>query len=231
MIAAILAGGEGKRLRPYSFIFPKPLLPLGEKPILEILLEKLKTQGIKDVYLAVNYKAWLFEKLFGDGEEKGVQITYLREEKPLGTAGPLKNLQGVIEESLFVINGDIIADIDLSELQKSHQESKSDITVVTRKITNSIGFGVIQSEDEKIVDWKEKPEMEIEISAGMYLLEPSVLEVIPVNEFYDMPSLVKEVIKQGKKVSKFLYTWNIIDISTIDDSHQFSCEENQNNIS
>ena len=205
MKAVILAGGEGKRLRPYTYVLPKPLLPLGEEPILDRILEKLRKQGITDIFLAVNYKEQLFKMIYGDGSEKGVNITYLKESKPLGTAGPLKNLEGKVTESFFVINGDVISDLDVRELEKFHERTNSDITVVTRKIKTPINFGVLDVKEDQIVKWTEKPIIESEIATGMYMINPFVLKYIPYDNFYDMNNLVGEVMKNKGKVFRFEY--------------------------
>ncbi len=217
MKIVILAGGEGKRLRPYTYVLPKPLLPIGDKPILDITLEKLKTQGIKDIILAVNYKAGLFDIIYGDGSSRGMNISYLRESQPLGTAGPLRSLKDKIFDDFFVMNGDIICDLNLEDLKKTHREAEADITVVTRKIETPINFGVLQIENEKIVGWDEKPKIKSEISAGMYMLKPSVLDLIPKNEFYDMNDLVKRIILNGGKVLRFLYGGDLLDVGNRED--------------
>lgn len=218
MKAVILAGGKGKRLRPYTYILPKPLLPLGKKPILDIIFEKLKKQGIKDIYLAVNYKENIFRTLYGDGSEIGLNITYLKESKPLGTVGPLKSIEGKVTEPFFVTNGDIISDINVKELRKFYEKTKADITVVTRKIDVPINFGVLEVKKDKIVKWIEKPKIKLEIAAGMYMLSPSVLKYIKKDEFYNMNDLVKKVIRRRGKVSRFLYEGqSLLDISAIED--------------
>ena len=218
MKSVILAGGEGKRLRPYTLVLPKPLLPLGEEPILDKILEKLKKQGITDIFLAVNYKEQLFKMIYGDGSEKGINITYLRESKPLGTAGPLKNIEGKVTEPFFVINGDVISDLNVRELEKFHERINSDITVVTRKIKTPIRFGVIDTEEERVVKWTEKPIIESEIATGMYMINPSVLKYIPSDSFYDMNSLVGEVMRDNGRVFRFEYEgkW-LFDVGSIRD--------------
>ena len=217
MKATILAGGEGKRLRPYTFVLPKPLLPVNGEPILDAVLRNLKKQGIEDVFLSVNYKSHLFEIIYGNGEKIGLNIHYLKEKKPLGTAGSLKLLQGKIFENLFVTNGDVICDLNLEELERFHDENKCDITVVGRKITIPVNFGVLKITNDKIVEWAEKPKIDLEISAGMYLLNPNVLKYIPENSFFNMPDLVKKVIENNGKVMRFLHDGDLIDVSDLDE--------------
>jgi NDP-sugar pyrophosphorylase family protein len=217
MKAVILAGGEGKRLRPYTFVLPKPLLPVNGEPILDAVLGNLKEQGIKDIFLSINYKAHLFEIIYGNGKKINMNINYLKEEKPLGTAGSLKLLQGKISENIFVTNGDVICNISLKELEKFHNENMCDITVVSRKILTPINFGVLKIIDDKVTGWYEKPKINSEISAGMYLLNPNVLKYIPENNFFNMPDLVKKVIENNGKVMRFLHDGEVVDVSDLDE--------------
>ncbi|MBU2104659.1 MAG: NTP transferase domain-containing protein [Nanoarchaeota archaeon] len=217
MKAVILAGGEGKRLRPYTFVLPKPLLPVNGEPILDAVLRNLKEQGIGEIYISINYKSHLFEIIYGNGEKIGLNINYLKEEKPLGTAGSLKLLQGKVFENLFVTNGDVICNLNLGELEKFHDENKCDITVVSRKITVPVNFGVLKITNNKIVEWAEKPKIGLEISAGMYLLNPNVLKYIPENSFFNMPDLVKKVIENNGIVMRFLHDGDLIDVSDLDE--------------
>jgi len=217
MKVVILAGGEGKRLKPYTEVIPKPLLPIGEKPVLEIIFERLKNQGYKDIVLATNYKAYLFETLFGDGSKLGMNITYSRESKPLGTAGPLKGIEGQLTDDFFLMNGDLITDLQISDVEKVHRKGKADITVVTREIETPIPYGVIDVEGEKVLAWKEKPKIKSEISTGMYMINPGALRYIPENEFYAMNDLVGKVIENGGRVLRFLHSGEWTDIGLIGD--------------
>lgn len=225
MKAVILAGGEGKRLRPYTFVLPKPLLPVNGEPILDAVLRNLKEQGIGEIYISINYKSHLFEIIYGNGEKIGLNINYLKEEKPLGTAGSLKLLQGKVFENLFVTNGDVICNLNLGELEKFHDENKCDITVVSRKITVPVNFGVLKITNNKIVEWAEKPKIGLEISAGMYLLNPNVLKYIPENSFFNMPDLVKKVIENNGIVMRFLHDGDLIDVSDLDEYEKIQSKE------
>jgi NDP-sugar pyrophosphorylase family protein len=217
MKVVILAGGEGKRLRPYTYILPKPLLPIGEKSILDIVIEKLKVQGIKDVFLAVNYKADIFQTIFGNGSSRGVNISYIKESTPLGTAGPLKSFDGNANEDFLVMNGDIIAEFDIKELEDFHRKSGSDLTIVTKKIETPIEFGVLKTEADRVIDWIEKPKIESEISCGIYIVNSSVLKYIPENKFFGMPDLAREIMNCSGKVCKFEYKGKMFHISQIKD--------------
>ncbi|MFH1607961.1 MAG: sugar phosphate nucleotidyltransferase [archaeon] len=217
MRAVILAGGEGKRLRPYTQVIPKPLLPINGKPVLELIFENLRNQGIRDITLATNYKSYLFETLFGDGLKIGLNINYLKESKPLGTAGPLKLLKDKIHEDFFVMNGDLITDLNIKEMKKNHKENNADVSLVTRKIEVPVNYGVMETENKKITGWTEKPTIEVKICTGMYMLNPRVLRYIPEDEFYNMDELVKKVISEGGNVVEFLHEGQWIDIGKIDD--------------
>lgn len=217
MKAVILAGGKGKRLKPYTEVIPKPLLPINEKPVIELIFDNLKSQGIKDIILATNYKSYLFETLFGDGKEKGIKITYIKEPKPLGTAGPLKILDGKINEDFFVMNGDLITNLNITDAEINHKKNNADVSLVTRNIEIPVNYGVMKIENENVTDWTEKPTIKIKICTGMYIINPRVLKYIPENRFYNMDEFVRRVIENGGKVVEFLHEGQWIDIGKIDD--------------
>ncbi|MDD5023455.1 MAG: sugar phosphate nucleotidyltransferase [Candidatus ainarchaeum sp.] len=213
----ILAGGKGKRLRPYTLVLPKPLLPIDDEPILDKILKTLKNQKVTQIFLSVNYKSYLFKMIYGHGEKFGMNIEYIEEEKPLGTAGPIGLIREKISENLFVTNGDLICNLDLKRVEEFHNRNNCDITVVTRGIETPINFGVLRMIEGKIVDWAEKPKIYSEISAGMYLLNPRILNEIPKNEFFNMPDLVKKIIEKGGKVKGFHYDGEVLDVSNLEE--------------
>jgi mannose-1-phosphate guanylyltransferase len=217
MKVVILSGGKGTRLKPYTEVIPKSLLPLNGKPVLEIILERLKNQGIDEVILAVNYGAYLFKTLFGEVANNGMKIQYSSETSPLGTAGPLKLLEGQITENFFLMNGDLITDLEINRVKEFHEKMGADITVVTREIEIPIEYGVILAKEGKIAEWEEKPKIKLKISTGMYLINPEMIDLIPQNEIYNMPDLVLEVIKRGGNVLEFLHDGEWIDMGTIED--------------
>lgn len=217
MKAVILAGGEGKRLKPYTNILPKPLLPIGDTPLIEIVIERIKEQGGKDFFLLTNYKSDLFEILLGNGSRLGVNITYSREKNPLGTAGPLKNLEGILKGDFLVMNGDILTDLDFRELLKFHKEKGSLVTITTKKEKIKLNYGMIKSQESCVTGWDEKPVIKADISTGIYVLNSSVLRYIKKNERIDMPELVKRIIDGNGKVLKFPYNGRWIDIGRIKD--------------
>jgi len=202
MKVVILAGGLGTRLRPLTFSIPKPLLPVGEKPILEIILSKLKAQGLTDIIIAVGYKSELIRTYFGNGEKFGVDIKYLEEDMPLGTAGPLAQLKEKFEikEPILLMNGDILTKLDFNRLIGFHNSNNADITVGIKKHEQRTPFGIIDLDGNAIKKIKEKPILAFNISAGVYVLSPSVLDTIPKGQFYSMPDLIKDAMTKGKNV-------------------------------
>lgn len=217
MKALILAGGEGQRLRPYTSILPKPLLPVGNRPIIEIIIERLNQYGINEIILLTNYKSELFEAILGNGERLGVKINYSRESKPLGTAGPLKLMENQIDGDFIVINGDVITDLKFNELIDFHKQNNSDITLVTKKEEILLNYGLIKLDNSSVIGWEEKPVIKSEVSAGIYILNKRVLKNIKEDEKMDMPELVLRVIGNKGKVNRFLYSGKWIDVGRIGD--------------
>lgn len=202
MKVAILAGGVGKRLRPLTFSIPKPLLPVGKKPILEIILSKLKSYGLTDIIIAVGYRSELIKTYFGDGSKFGVDIEYVDENKPLGTAGPLSSLKEKfkIKEPILIMNGDILTNLDFRKMIDFHIKNNADITVGIKKHKQKTQFGVIDLDGNRIKNIKEKPILTFNISAGIYVLSSSILSIVPKNTSYQMPDLIKNAMNKGKKV-------------------------------
>jgi NDP-sugar pyrophosphorylase family protein len=199
--AVILAGGKGTRLRPFTTSFPKPLMPIGDLPILEILLRQLKAHGVTDVTMLTGHLAYLLEGYFTDGSALGLKIGYLREEKPLGTAGPLRQLAGLIDDDFFVMNGDLLTDLDFGALLSRHRSSGAPVTVSTYTQYERVELGVLHlGEGGDVTGYDEKPTMRYDISMGVYAMSPAVLERIP-DGFYDMPTLILDLLAAGERVA------------------------------
>lgn len=207
MKAVILAGGLGTRLRPLTFSIPKPLLPVGEKPILEIIITKLKRFGFKEFLLAVGYKAELIETYFKNGSKFKVKISYIRENKPSGTAGPLALLNEKLRlgprESFLLMNGDILTNLNFLKFIKYHNDTNSEITIGTKRIRQKLNYGIIKVKDGYVWKIEEKPTITYDVSAGIYLMRSSVLCNVPKNIFYTIPQLVQKLVMQHRKVSSY----------------------------
>ncbi|MBI2724267.1 MAG: NTP transferase domain-containing protein [Chloroflexi bacterium] len=217
MRAVILAGGKGVRLRPLTYTIPKPLLPIGERPILEEIIERLKTFGFRDFIVAVGYRAELIETYFRDGGQLGVRIDYVREAHALGTAGPLSLVREAFpaagDESLLVMNGDIVTDLDVAAFMAFHRARPDAITVATREHRLQHPYGVIQLDGERITGIVEKPVESDIVSAGIYAVRPQALAAIPYNSFFDIPDLVNRLLADGHEVGAYQFEgeWLAID--------------------
>ena len=198
--AVILAGGQGARLRPYTIVLPKPLMPIGDRPILDILLTQLAAQGFRDINISVGYLAGLIEAFCGNGDRFGVDIEYLREDEPLGTAGPLQliNHGG---EPFLVTNGDVLTDLDFRALYEFHRENEQLLTVATYRKDVKIQLGVLSlDKDNRIVEYTEKPTLSHPVSMGVYCCSPEILEHIPKGQRFDLPDLVRVLIARNLPV-------------------------------
>lgn len=217
MKAVILAGGRGTRLRPFTTIFPKPLVPIGDMPILEIVLRQLQRHGVEDVTILTGHLAYLLEGYFGDGAKVGISIDYIRETAPLGTAGPLRQLNGRMHDDFLVMNGDLLADLDYGALMKRHIEAGCEVTVGTFKHTEKIELGVLRiSEEDRVVDYEEKPTLHYDVSMGVYAMSPRVLSRIPEG-FYDMPVLILDLLSAGHPVASWRHDGHWLDIGRSDE--------------
>jgi NDP-sugar pyrophosphorylase family protein len=217
MKAVILAGGLGTRLMPLTKIIPKPLLPVGEKSLLEITILNLKKFGFDEVILATNYKSDLFESYFGDGSKIGIKITYSKEKEPLGTAGPLLLVEDKLTEPFLVMNGDILTNMDFSKLIGFHKENSADFTVVSKKLEHPLHYGVVKTENNKVTAIEEKPVIESEINAGIYILSPNTLSLIPENKFFTMTELIKSLITNKNNVLRYQLNDYWLDIGHMSD--------------
>lgn len=209
MKAVILAGGRGVRLRPLTYSIPKPLLPVGEKPILEVILTQLRSFQFTEFILAVGYRADLIEAHFGDGTPFGVHIDYVRESEPLGTAGPLgaigRRYQFARGESLLVMNGDILTKLDFCDLIRFHQEGDWDITIASRRYEARLPFGALILDGSRVVGIEEKPARSYDVSAGIYVVKASVLSEVPEDTFFEMPDLVDRLLVRGRPVGAYRF--------------------------
>lgn len=202
MTAVIMAGGFGTRLRPLTENTPKPMLPVGNKPILEWTIEQLKKTGINQISLTTHYHPEAISKHFGNGDNFGVEINYVHEEKPLGTAGAL-GLLGRVKGPLLVMNGDILTRVDFRSMLEFHRKKKSCLTVGVRQYAMKVPYGVIECKEERVCSVSEKPELRFLVNAGIYLLEGKALEYIPHDHNFDMPDLIQSLINDNQVVVSF----------------------------
>lgn len=217
MKAVILAGGLGTRLKPFTEVIPKPLLPIGEKSVLEIQVERLKDAGIDEVYLATNYKSQYIENFFGDGSRYGIKLKVSREDVPLGTAGPLTLLKDELKKPFIVMNGDILSLIDFKEFYNFAISKNSILTVAIKKEVTPFDFGNIFFEDDYVTDIQEKPDLITYILAGIYTMKPSIFDHIPDNQYYGMDSLIKQLLEKKIPVAKYDLKEYWLDIGRLDD--------------
>jgi len=204
MKAVILAGGLGSRLKPFTEIIPKPLLPVGEKSVLEIQIEQLKKYNFNEIYLATNYRSEYFESFFGDGSKYGVKIIISKEDIPLGTAGPLKLLSDRLDEPFLVMNGDILTQLNFSDFYNFSINKNSKLTIAVKKEVMPFEFGNIFFDGDLVTGIEEKPNFVSYILAGIYVMYPEVLEYIPQNEYYGMDQLIKKILSSKKPITKYI---------------------------
>lgn len=200
--ALVMAGGKGTRMRPLTDNVPKPMLPIGDRPLLERIIEQLCKSGIHKVNITTHYKAEKITKHFGDGSGFGVELNYVREDRPLGTAGALK-LMDVPQEPMLVVNGDILTEIDFRAMLSYHQEHGADLTVAVRKYDLQVPYGVIECDGVSVRSLQEKPLLYFFVNAGVYLLEPNVYEYIPEGEYFDMTDLIQRLLNAKREVISF----------------------------
>ena len=220
MRAIVLAGGRGSRLRPYTVVLPKPLMPIGDRPVLDIVVRQLHRAGFERLTVATGYLAELIEAFLGDGGSYGIAVDYFREAKPLGTAGSLGLIEG-LEEPFLVMNGDVLTDLDYSRLLADHTASDAIATIATRRREVEVQLGVLHFgnplDATRLTDYDEKPQIEYEASMGVYCFSPRVSEHIVPGEPLDFPELILRLIAAGEIVRGWRSTAYWLDIGSHDD--------------
>ncbi|MFC2002751.1 NDP-sugar synthase [Chloroflexota bacterium] len=218
MKSVILAGGRGTRLKPYTTAFPKPLMPVGDKPILEIMIRQLKSQGLEDIIVTVSHLGELIMNFFGDGGKFGVNIDYSIEDQPLGTAGGLGLIKKDLKETFLMLNGDTLTTLNFTELINQHKTNDAIATIALNKRQVYIDFGIVELDNSyNIKGYTEKPTLGYLVSMGIYVFEPRVLEYIKVGEKLDFPDLIKVLISHGENVKGFIYDGYWLDIGRPED--------------
>ncbi|HLD16436.1 MAG TPA: nucleotidyltransferase family protein [Coxiellaceae bacterium] len=212
----LVAGGIGKRLRPFTKKIPKPLIEIGGKPVIMRILESLRHQGFRKFYISINYLGHMIRNFLGDGEKFGVSIIYLKEKKPLGTAGCL-SLMREVKNPILVINSDLITDENFCRILTGFKESSAIASVGVRSYSHQIPFGCIEKNKNRLVSIVEKPTYQYLINAGTYIISPKVLPFVPSNTFLNMTDLLTRLIEEEKEVNVFYMYEKWIDIGQIED--------------
>ncbi len=220
MKAIILAGGRGTRLRPYTTIFPKPLVPVGERPILDIIIRQLAHYGYHDITLAVGPLAELIRAYFHDIDTRlpEVKLTYVKEAKPLGTAGPVAMVQNLGPDPFLVMNGDVLTTLNFAKIMAFHRQHPNILTLGTYQKKFNMDFGIIETDSAgSVISYAEKPERVFPVSMGVYIYSPTVLKYISANEHLDFPDLVRRLLDNGEKVMSYLCEDYWLDVGNPDD--------------
>jgi mannose-1-phosphate guanylyltransferase len=214
MKAVILAGGLGTRLQPYTFFIPKPMLPLGNKPLLEHIIEWLKNAGgINQVVVCVSYLHRTIEDYFEDGARFGVEIEYARSERPLATAGQLKTAEKLLDDSFVCVYGDSVYEFNLRKMMRQHKESKAFVSMALLQYSTKLKYGFIDvNGQDRVMAWREKPEISGLINIGCYVMEPEFLKIIPRSGAFGMDDAVRKALEQKKNVKGFKIDTGFIDI-------------------
>ena len=213
----LMVGGLGTRLRPLTQDMPKPMLKVGNKPILQTIVEKFAEYGFVNITMCVNFNASIIRDYFGDGKEFGVNIDYVLEQKRMGTAGALSLLKERPSEPFFVMNGDLLTNVNFEHIFNYHMLNKATATMCVREYDYEVPYGVVKMNDNKIIEIAEKPVQKFFVSAGIYMLSPEILDLIPQDEFYDMPTLFEKAIAQNKNVISFPIHEYWIDIGRLEE--------------
>jgi NDP-sugar pyrophosphorylase family protein len=217
MKTVVLAGGRGTRLAPYTSVLPKPLMPVGERAILEVVVGQLEEAGIVDIHFCVGYLGHLVEAVFENRENGHVNITYVREQEALGTAAPLRLVED-LSSTFLVMNGDVLTTLDYRELVKYHRAQGNLLTIATHKRSIKIDYGMMHLDvTSRVRAFEEKPEIVSPVSMGIYVMEPDVLEYIPEGAYFDFPDLVQALLADERRVGAYLYDGLWFDIGRQED--------------
>ena len=217
--AIILAGGKGTRLKPYTVVLPKPLMPIGDYPILEVVIRQLCKCGFDHITLAVNHQAEIIKAFFGDGSKWGLKIDYSLEVIPLGTMGPLKLIKN-LPENFLVMNGDVLTDLNYYDFYENHVSSKNIFTISSIKREDKIQYGVLETSNSTLIGFKEKPSYSFLVSMGIYMVNRSVLQYIPDNELYGFDNLMLDLIRINSSPAVEIFNGYWLDIGRPDDYEQ-----------
>lgn len=217
MKAVIQCGGKGMRLRPHTSILPKPLMPIGARPVIELVLKWLRRNGIRDVYITTGYLGHLIRSVCGDGNQWNMRITYTQELEPLGTMGPLSLLREQLDTPFLVLNGDVLTDLNLNQLINGHRRNEASLTIATANRPTKMDFGVIDERSGQVTGFREKPELFHLVSMGIYCMNPSILERIPSGVPFGFDDLMAQMLNEDARVNVFKHNGLWLDIGRVDD--------------
>ena len=215
--AVLMCGGLGTRLRPWSYIIPKPLFPIGERPILQLLIEQLRKNGITEIYISVGYKGELIEATLKDGSQLGVKLQYVYEDEPLGTAGSLNKLREKLQGPFLLMNGDLVTKLNFRKFFTFHQQRDAEITIGTKAYEVQVPYGVIEDEGGHVTMMREKPAFSMQINAGIYLISLTALDLLPPEGRFDATQLVQAAIDANRAVFSYPIEEYWLDIGRIED--------------
>ena len=217
MKAVIQCGGKGTRLRPHTSILPKPLMPIGARPVLELVLKWLRRNGIREVFITTGYLGHLIRSVCGDGSQWNMRINYTQELEPLGTIGPLSLLRDELNESFLVLNGDVLTDLNLNQFVGFHRRHQGPLSIATATRLTKMDFGVIDETDARVVGFREKPELPHLVSMGIYCMNPEVLERIPSGVPFGFDDLMFQMLEEEAAVHVFKHNGTWLDIGRVED--------------
>lgn len=217
MKAVIQCGGKGTRLRPHTSVLPKPLMPIGARPVLELVLKWLRRNGIREVFVTTGYLGHLIRSVCGDGDQWNMRITYTQEIEPLGTIGPLSLLRDQLDAPFLVLNGDVLTDLNLNQFINSHRKRNAAITIATATRTMKMDFGVIDETDGRVNGFREKPDVSHLVSMGIYCMNPTVLERVPSGVPFGFDDLMLQMLDDGDAVNVFKHNGLWLDIGRVED--------------
>jgi NDP-sugar pyrophosphorylase family protein len=220
MKAVIQSGGKGTRLRPYTMVLPKPLMPVGNKPVLELLLQWLRRNGTRDAYITTGHLGHLIRSFCGDGRQWDLRITYTEETEPLGTVGALSLLRNELDGTFFVVNGDVLTDLNLNAFASFHHQHGGPLTIATVRRSIQMDFGIIEDHGSRVVRFREKPILTHIVSTGIYCMEPSILDYIPRGIPFGFDDLMFCLLGRGLPVRTFLHSGLWLDIGRVEDFHK-----------
>ena len=217
MKAVIQCGGKGTRLRPYTMVLPKPLMPVRSEPVLQLLIKWLRRNDIEDVYITTGYLGHLIKSVCGDGRQWGIRINYTDEDEPLGTIGPLSKLRDELEEAFLVINGDVLTDLNIGAFIDFHRQTESVVTIATMHRKTRMEFGVLEVDEGRVTAFMEKPILSNLVSMGVYCMQPDVFRYIPDGVPFGFDDLILCLLRRQIPTSSYLHEGIWLDIGRIDD--------------